>query len=84
MSTHRKQTYQVKLAASGGERIEEIDHRSPQLAARAALQMHLTAIVLSVTCVWKVIGECGKCGGVILDDEKPKKRGEKLFCESCK
>jgi len=81
----KNREYVVTVATSTGGRDESIDHHSPNGAAHMAQRLFPGSVILDVRTRWKVIGDCEKCGAVILDNENFKEISNDLFeCESCK
>lgn len=73
--------YVVTIARGGCHRTEEMEARSPQLAARAAEAANPGW--QSVAVAYQIAGRCGECGGYVFDGPDLQHRGGQLRCSDC-
>lgn len=76
-------TYSVTLVGRDGRAaIQQLEAETPYLACSFAEHMHGGRAV-AVVATMLVLGRCETCGGIILDNDRPRERRGKLRCNGC-
>ena len=75
--------YVVVTVRKGKKRTHRIEARTPQLAGGLAEVRHPGSQCAEISTTWKIVGRCGRCGGLLLEGESPRNRFGTPRCFDC-